>query len=81
MWWKQEDNEEWDKINGVFDVTLMKKSNTLLSDSHCVMNLTSVIILNTYNNNDYRILQMRNWSPMRVSKSPKITNLENGGKW
>lgn len=30
----------------------MKKSNTFLSDSHCVMNLTFMIILCTYDNHD-----------------------------
>lgn len=28
MWQKQEDNQEWDKINKIFDLILMKNSNT-----------------------------------------------------
>ena len=30
----------------------MKKSNTVLSDSRCVMKLTFMIILHTYDNHD-----------------------------
>lgn len=46
---KQEDNQEGGKTNKIFDLTLMKKQHNV-SDRHHVMNLTSMIMLNTYNN-------------------------------
>lgn len=78
---KARDNQEWDKTNGIFDLTSMKKSSTVLSDSHCVMTWHSWLYCILTTTMIICILQMRNWTPVRVSEFPRITKLENGGKW
>lgn len=60
----------------------MKNSNTVLSDSCCVMNLTFMIILCTYDNHDCMyFVDEKLKSNEVVSEFPQITKLENGGKW
>ena len=60
----------------------MKKSNTVLSDSRCVIKLTFMIILHTYDNHDcmYFVDEKLKSSEV-VSEFAQITKLEIGGKW
>ena len=60
----------------------MKKSNTVLSDSRCVMNLMFMIILLTYDDHDCTyFVDEKLKSNEVVSEFPQITKLQNGGKW